>query len=166
MALFSNPAQPPVEPPLASLESPPVAIESEPTPTPAPPIATILDAALAESLVNDWQTAKQAAMGQGHNVAALDGILAEPLLSQWRSRSQQLADVGAYYVYTLRDVTVEAVTATGEGAGTAVVSLSEAARYWQDGVEIAGNSYDSTYRVRYTFERQGDRWLITNSEQL
>lgn len=166
MALFSNPAPPPTEQPLATLESPPVAIESEPTPSPPPPIPTALDAALAATLVNDWQTAKQAAMGQGHNAATLDSILAEPLLSQWRSRSQQLADVGAYYIYTFRGVTVETVTATTEGAGTAVIEISEAARYWQDGVEIAGNSYDSTYRVRYTFERQGDRWLITNSEQL
>lgn len=166
MALFSNPVPPPVEPPLATLESPPVAIDSEPTPPPPPPVPTSLDAALAESLVGDWQTAKQAAMGQEHTAVALEGILAEPLLSQWRSRSQQLADVSAYYIYTFQGITVETVTAATEGSGTAVVEIKEAARYWQDGVEIAGNSYDSTYRVRYTFERQGDRWLMTNAEQL
>lgn len=134
---------------------------------PAPVTPTRMTPELAKKTVENWQAAKQTALGSAHDTALLKGVLAEPMLSQWVSRAQQVKDLGGHYVYQLRQVKVEQVV-PGQTAdrASAIVSIDEGADYLLNGVQQPDYSYDSAYRVRYDLVRQNSRWAIANFQQL
>ena len=161
-SLFREPLEGPDEQPQLDIETPPVEVPEAVIP-PAPPIdTTVLTTDVAKDAIESWQAAKQSALGVSRNLDSLGTVLAEPMLSQWQSRANALQQSNAYYTYTLRSVEVEEVAPSDTGdSGSVVVSISEAAEYFVNGVRQGGAaSYDSTYRVRYNLVRVGDRWLV------
>ena len=80
---------------------------------PAIPSSGTLTKVDAKAIVETWLTAKESAMGEKHDTAALDAILAEPILSQWKGDADQVKAANSYLTYEHSNLEITSVETNG-----------------------------------------------------
>jgi ARC6-like, IMS domain/DnaJ domain len=80
---------------------------------PSIPSSGTLTKADAKAIVEAWLTAKESAMGEKHDTAALDAILAEPILSQWKGDADQVKAANSYLTYEHSNLEITSVETNG-----------------------------------------------------
>lgn len=122
---------------------------------------------IAEQAINDWLTAKQAALGQDYQADQLETILIEPVLTQWRRRADAAAQENWYWQYE-HDVQVEEVTPNDPTVdrlqATAVVT--ENAKLFEYGVENTSASYNDVLQMQYDLTRQDGVWFVQGMSKI
>jgi hypothetical protein len=143
-----------------------------------------LDETNAATVIENWLSAKAAAMGQGHETARLAEALADPALSRWQEQAQQVETANSYWEYEHSDVEIVEVEVLSDEVATEGTDLdgaspgqgptndalpqeafveaivSERGNFYSDGQFDQTSSYDSTLRVRYNLIRSDDEWRI------
>lgn len=89
-----------LEPVLAEVISPQTSV---------PAVSEPLDESNAATVIENWLSAKAAAMGQNHEVDRLSAALADPALSRWQEQAQQAQTTNSYWQYEHSDVEVVSV---------------------------------------------------------
>jgi curved DNA-binding protein CbpA len=148
-------------PPLPITPDPVAVAPVKPAPKPTP-IPLNLDLATAQKVIRSWQVAKQAALGEDHDLSGLKQTLAAPLVSQWSQRAQSLAQNKQYWRYRFGELQVLKVEITGAGQGIATVKLQEGGQFYDQGKLNPKRSYQKFYTVRYSFKLADRTWQITD----
>lgn len=117
--------------------------------------------------VETWLESKAAAFGKQHQIGELNNILAEPLLTTWRDRASAYQQGDSYRDYE-HQLTVRSAKVDPNNSDRATVEaeVREVAKHYQGGQLDDALSYDDNLLVRYQLVRQGEKWLIQNSEVL
>lgn len=145
----------------AGTPDPPV---SEPGSVPNPVVDSSPGAAsIAQQVIEEWLTAKQAAVGKNYQSDRLEEILLEPLLTEWRQRSEAAFKENWYWEYE-HSVEVQSVTPDNSAADQlqVVAVVQENARLFEYGVENTSASYNDRPTVQYDLVRQNGKWYIQN----
>mmetsp|Transcript_40416 Transcript_40416/g.65560 ORF Transcript_40416/g.65560 Transcript_40416/m.65560 type:complete len:871 (-) Transcript_40416:560-3172(-) len=118
----------------------------------------------ALSVVRQWQAIKSEALGATHNVDRLRDILVEPALTSWRQRADNVKALRSHWSFKLTDIKVDKVESGGAPnptTGTVYVTLTEQAEYYgKDGKLIRPQSYNKSYRAKYTVVQVGGAWKV------
>ena len=121
----------------------------------------------SQQAIQAWLDSKSAAFGKQHQIGELNKILAEPLLSTWRDRALAYKQGNAYRDYehklTLRSAQVNP---QNRNQATIEAEVREVAKHYQSGQLDDAQSYNDNLLVRYQLVRQGEKWLIQDSEVL
>jgi curved DNA-binding protein CbpA len=151
-----------------------------------------LDETNAAVVIENWLTAKAAAMGQNHQVDRLPTALADPALSRWQEQAQQAQAANSYWEYEHSDIEVVSVevisdeladdeldgaspgqtttqtTRTNAAPEEAVVEaiVSERGEFYNNGQLDQNSSYDSTLQVQYNLIRTDGEWRIQSWQVL
>ncbi|MBD3883055.1 DUF4101 domain-containing protein [Phormidium tenue FACHB-886] len=91
---------------------------------PAVPTGPLTEAE-AKTIIEEWLSAKAAALGESHNIAQLDTILAEPLLSQWRDDAEQIKNANSYLTYEHSNLEVTSVETNGATDASSTSSTAD-----------------------------------------
>ena len=139
-------------------------------PPKAQPVAARPQLTFAEKsrqTVETWLASKSAAFGKQHQIGELNNILAEPLLTTWRDRASAYQQDNTYRDYE-HQLTVRSAKVDPNNSERATVEaeVREVAKHYQAGQLDDTLSYDDNLLVRYQLVRQGEKWLIQNSEVL
>jgi curved DNA-binding protein CbpA len=138
------------------------AVVAKPKPKPAPTLTE-----QSQQAIQGWLNSKSAAFGQEHQIDRLDSILAEPLLTTWRDRAQAYQQENIYREYTHGIVMRSAkIDPTNQNQATVEAEVKETAKHYQSGQLDNAQSYDDNLLVRYQLIRQGEKWLIQQTEVL
>jgi hypothetical protein len=118
--------------------------------------------AIAQDIIQQWLTAKSAAMGEDHDVAALERILTGDLLTRWQGQANQSAEEGWYWEYEHPEIEILNVIVSEEDPDRATVEarVQEVGEFYTDGQLILAESYDSSVEVSYDIIRQDGQWKI------
>jgi curved DNA-binding protein CbpA len=117
--------------------------------------------------IQGWLSSKSAAFGQEHQIDRLNSILAEPLLTTWRDRAKAYQQENIYREYTHGIVMRSAkIDPTDQNKATVEAEVKETAKHYQSGQIDNAQSYDDNLLVRYQLIRQGEKWLIQQTEVL
>ncbi len=149
------PTDPAPPPPTVSSSVPP-----EPEPVTVDPVPVPLDEVEALIVIQAWQGAKQAAMGEKHDLAPLATILSPAQQQSWTQRAKALAQAKSYWRYTREDLAILKVVPQGLDQGEVTARIREAGVFYEQGQRNRQRSYQKTYTVRYTLVRVADRWVI------
>lgn len=124
-----------------------------------------LDQDTALKIVNQWLNAKAQATGPEYNSGELTKILTEPQLSRWVANSRDLRNKNAYKRYE-HQVKVESAKVNPQDVTQGIVTakISEKSQYYRNGALIPSLSYEEALLVKYELIKDGDRWLIKNSQ--
>ncbi|NJM67169.1 MAG: DUF4101 domain-containing protein [Acaryochloris sp. RU_4_1] len=135
---------------------------ASPSPTPSPAIAKdTVSTEDARQLIQTWQKAKAAAMGEQRQISQLDQILAEPILSEWKTGAQADQASQVYWKYTFDDLQINAIQKKSPTQVAVDATVKETAKAFEQGQLAPDLSYTGdTYRVRYELVRQQDQWKI------
>ena len=121
----------------------------------------------SQQVIQTWLNSKSAAFGKKHQIDRLDDILTEPLLTAWRARALAYKQENSYREYehqlTLRSA---AIDPNNQNKATVEAEVKEVAQHYQSGQLDNARSYDDNLLVRYQLVRQGEKWLIDNTEVL
>jgi curved DNA-binding protein CbpA len=121
----------------------------------------------AKELVQSWQSAKAAALGQQYDTSSLKTVLAEPVRSQWEASATQAKRSKGYWQYTLDQLDIQSVEPTGKDRAVVKAVVKESGQYFEQGKLISGQSYKGdTYKVQYIAVRQNQEWLIKDMQVL
>lgn len=164
---LSGPTLEPNQPTLR-LDRPPVEIpDPEAAIAPDPAASGPLSTEAATEAIRGWLTAKSAAMGENHDLAALNNALTEPMLGNQRERAEEAQSTGVHWEYE-HEVSVESVepNANDVNQGAAIAQVRETARFYQQGNLSRRASYDDQLRVRYELTRVEGQWRIRDVEIL
>eukprot|EP00210_Caulerpa_lentillifera_P008515 g8122.t1 len=119
-----------------------------------------IDFELAEELIRQWYDVKSQALGADHEVEKLDNVLHGNMLRQWQQRAKSLKQDGLYWEYTLKDLTVDAVSPDGNGRHVVVeVSIKEKAQLMKSKRKV--DSYSTRYSIQYDLIKKRQEWKIT-----
>ncbi|MCC3407548.1 MAG: DUF4101 domain-containing protein [Microcoleus sp. PH2017_10_PVI_O_A] len=147
-----------------SLDAPPVEIPAlAPTPEPgasAPaPVSGAMTEEAAKQIVQDWLSAKAAALGPNHAVEELQKVLTEPALSRWQlmADAQQKNNAHQRYVHKLEVKGVKA-NPTNPDRAEVEAQVSEKAETFD--ADRLVTSRDENLRIRYDLIRQDGQWRI------
>lgn len=172
--------------PLATATAVPTTTTAAPTTAPASPVGTgapkatstatspispstvatseSLTKADAQTIIQNWQTIKAEAKGNGYNSSRLREVLAGSVLAEWETSVVQDKANKVYSKYTLNRLEVASVKPNGKNQATVEATVQEKRE------DYAGNKLFSqksdTYRVLYRLERQGQEWLIKGMQVL
>ena len=141
-------------PPIPEPQRSPVNPSNASSPTPRG-----LSEADALKLVRRWQQVKASALGKQHDDSQLSTILAEPIRSVWQDVANDLRSNQKYWIYTLDDLDIKAVTPTVANEVTVLAQVKETAQSYQGGV-LQPDSYTDNYPVQYDLVREDNQWLI------
>ncbi|MBE9046785.1 DUF4101 domain-containing protein [Pleurocapsales cyanobacterium LEGE 10410] len=121
----------------------------------------------SQQTIQTWLDSKSAAFGKEHQIDQLNNILAEPLLRVWRDRAVAYQQGNAYrdYQHQLK-LRSAAIDPNNPNKATVEAEVKEVAQHYQSGQLDNAQSYDDNLLVRYQLIRQGEKWLIENSEVL
>ena len=121
----------------------------------------------SQQAVQAWLDSKSAAFGKQHQIDELNKILAEPLLSTWRDRALAYKQGNAYRDYE-HELTMRSAQVNPQNRNQATIEaeVREVAKHYQSGQLDNAQSYNDNLLVRYQLVRQGEKWLIQNSEVL
>ncbi|BAQ62042.1 cell division protein ZipN/Ftn2/Arc6 [Geminocystis sp. NIES-3708] len=124
-----------------------------------------LDQDTALKIINQWLNAKAQATGPEYNSGELTKILTEPQLSRWVANSRDLRNKNAYKRYE-HQVKVESAKVNPQDVTQGIVTakISEKSQYYRNGALIPSLSYEENLLVKYELIKDGDRWLIKNSQ--
>ena len=144
-----------------NIELPPV----EAKPVVAKPKLTLTQQ--SQQVIDRWLKSKSAAFGKEHQIERLNGILAEPLLTTWRDRAASYQE-GDFYREYQHQIKMRSAKLNPQNPQKATVEaeVREKAQHYQSGQLDKTQSYDDNLLVRYQLVRQGETWLIKNSEVL
>jgi hypothetical protein len=150
-----------------SVKIPPQKVQAEvakPKPKPKP-VAPLSEQ--SHQAIQSWLTSKSAAFGKEHQIDSLNSILAEPLLTTWRDRAQTYQQDNTYREYrhkiTMRSAKIDP---QAQNQATVEAEVKETAKHYQSGQLDQAQSYDDNLLVRYQLIRQGEKWLIQQTEVL
>lgn len=140
------------------INQPPIAIpdpNSKPELTDGPLIT-----ATAEQVINNWLSAKAAALGQSHEIDDLQEILTGSALSQWQQIAQQEKADNRYRKYEHNLIKVESVEKTDSDLNHAAVqaTVKEVTQFYEN--NLIKKSSNETLRVRYDVIRKEGVWRI------
>jgi ARC6-like, IMS domain/DnaJ domain len=117
--------------------------------------------------IQGWLSSKSAAFGQKHQIDRLNSILAEPLLTTWRDRAKAYQQENIYREYTHGIIMRSAkIDPADQNKATVEAEVKETAKHYQSGQIDNAQSYDDNLLVRYQLIRQGEKWLIQQTEVL
>jgi hypothetical protein len=150
------------EQPMVRLDRPVVEI---PTPSASATSAVTvgaLNSEAAQQVIQNWLTAKAAAMGPEHAVENLNQALTDTALSQWQKRAEDARRDGWYWQYKHNLLKVDAVNVSEVNPDQAKVEaeVSEDAQFYEGGQLRQDLSYSETIRVQYDLIRQDGQWKI------
>jgi ARC6-like, IMS domain/DnaJ domain len=153
---FSN--QKKISPPATPLEK--AAVVTLPKVSPQAEVTdSKLTIANAQVLVGSWLQAKDKALSDQYDVAALDQILAEPALTRARRRSTEAKAGGAYWEHQ-HTVKINAIS-NNPGGGIIEATVNEISKFYSANKQLdSSHSYDKNVRVRYALVNNNGRWLI------
>lgn len=137
-------------------------VVAKPKPTPAPTITE-----QSRQAIQTWLTSKSAAFGKEHQIDSLNSILVEPLLTTWRDRAKTYQQENIYREYHHEIVMRSAkIDPQNQNKATVEAEVKETAKHYQSGQLDNAQSYDDNLLVRYQLIRQGEKWLIQETEVL
>jgi hypothetical protein len=153
---FSN--QKKISPPAPPLEK--AAVATLPKVSPQTAVTdSKLTIANAQVLVESWLQAKDKALSDQYDLAALDQILAEPALTRARRRSTEAKAGGAYWEHQ-HTVKINAIS-NNPGGGIIEATVNEISKFYSANKQLdSSHSYDKNVRVRYALVNNNGRWLI------
>jgi hypothetical protein len=153
---FSN--QKKISPPATPIEK--AAVATLPKVSPQAEVTdSKLTIANAQVLVGSWLQAKDKALSDQYDVAALDQILAEPALTRARRRSTEAKAGGAYWEHQ-HTVKINAIS-NNPGGGIIEATVNEISKFYSANKQLdSSHSYDKNVRVRYALVNNNGRWLI------
>jgi hypothetical protein len=124
-----------------------------------------LDKETAKETIQAWLEAKSAAFGSEHQKEQLKEVLTGSALEIWQKRAAALQ--GNNYWRYEHQVDVRSVTNNAKNPNLATVEaiVNEKAMYFHNGKEIVNRSYNKSLNLRYDLVRQGDKWLIENTQR-
>ncbi len=139
-----------------------------PSTQPSPAVKTgPLTQSDAKQLVQSWQSAKAAALGQQYDTSGIKTVLAEPVRSQWEASVTQAKRSKGYWQYTLDQLEIQSVEPTGKDRAVVKAAVKESGQYFEQGKLISGQSYKGdAYQVQYVAVRQNQAWLIKDMQVL
>ncbi|WP_019505817.1 IMS domain-containing protein [Pleurocapsa sp. PCC 7319] len=121
----------------------------------------------SQQVIQQWLTSKSAAFGKEYQIEKLNNILAEPLLGTWRNRAVAYKQGDFYREYEhklkMRSATI---SQNDPNQATVEAEVQEVAKHYQSGQLDQTQSYNDNLLVRYQLVRQGEKWLIQDSEVL
>jgi hypothetical protein len=168
----------------------PVLSEIIPPQTQVAAVNEPLDETNAALVIQNWLSAKAAAMGESHEIDRLPTALADPALARWREQAQQTQASNSHWEYEHSDVEIVSVevlsdeTATNgdelDGASPATgqttntlpeeafveAIVSERGQFFNNGQLDETSSYDSTLQVQYNLIRTDGEWRIQSWQVL
>ncbi|WP_293336318.1 IMS domain-containing protein [Microcoleus sp. CAWBG58] len=147
-----------------SLDAPPIEIPAlAPAPEPGAPAPAPVSGAMTEEgakqIVQDWLSAKAAALGPNHAVEELQKVLTEPALSRWQlmADAQQKNNAHQRYVHKLEVKGVK-TNPTNPDRAEVEAQVSEKAETFDRDQLVT--SRDENLRIRYDLIRQDGQWRI------
>ncbi|MEO0969611.1 MAG: ARC6/PARC6 family protein [Cyanobacteria bacterium J06639_18] len=115
----------------------------------------------AETVIRNWLLAKTRALGQRHDIDSLKQALTGQSLSQWERIVRQEKAANRYRMFQHRlDPTSLQVTPIDEKNASVVASVTEAAKFYQNGQINNRKSYNETIRVKYDLVMVNNAWRI------
>lgn len=116
----------------------------------------------AEEIVRNWLSIKGQALGQNHNIQSLNNILTGTALALWRNIAQQVKQKNHYRTFDHSNLSIESVdTVPGNNNQAAIeATVTEQARFYQNGKINERRSYNDTIKVRYMVSKIGGKWRI------
>ncbi|MDJ0775509.1 MAG: IMS domain-containing protein [Mastigocoleus sp. MO_167.B18] len=115
----------------------------------------------AETVIRNWLLAKTRALGQRHDIDSLKQALTGQSLSQWERIVRQEKAANRYRMFQHRlDSTSLKVTPIDEKNASVVASVTEAAKFYQNGQINNRKSYNETIRVKYDLVMVNNAWRI------
>jgi hypothetical protein len=147
---------------MVRLDRPVVEIPSPSANTSAAVTVGELNSEAAQQVIQNWLTAKAAAMGPEHAVENLNQALAGTALSQWQKRAEEASRDGWYWQYKHNLLKVDAVNVSEVNPDQAKVEaeVSEDAQFYESNQLRQDLSYSETIRVQYDLIRQDGQWKI------
>jgi ARC6-like, IMS domain len=150
-----------VSPPAAPIEK--AAVATIPKAEPKAEVATANDTKLtianAQVLVESWLQAKDKALSDQYDVAALDQVLANPALTRAKRRSTEAKTGGVYWEHQHK-VKIDAIS-NNPGGGVIEANVNEISKFYTASKQLDSKySYDKNVRVRYVLVNNNGRWLI------
>lgn len=141
---------------MVQLSQPPLPIP-EPKPVTAEPEK--LNPEVAEAKLNQWLSAKSAALGPEHQVEALQKILVDPALARWVGMAETLKQEGSHRTYK-HSVKVSEVQLDQANPNQAVAyaEVQEEVQYYSQGQ--LQNTEDAALQLQYRFIRKDGEWRI------
>ncbi len=121
----------------------------------------LLTNATAEEVIRTWLSAKAAALGPNYEIDSLENILVGSALAQWQKVAQLDKANNRYRQYE-HNVKIEYLDASPTQLNQAAVeaSVTEVAKFYENGQINQEKSYDETVRVRYILIRKDGNWRI------
>lgn len=118
-----------------------------------------LDKPLSQQVIESWLSAKTAAMGSKHDVAALEEVLLDPALADWKKNAEADKREGWHREYK-HQVTIVEVNQDKQKPeqATVVADVSETTESYRNG-ELNKSTSDDL-RVEYSLLRQDGKWRI------
>jgi ARC6-like, IMS domain/DnaJ domain len=118
-----------------------------------------LTIANAQVLVESWLQAKDKALSEQYDVAALDQVLANPALTRAKRRSTEAKTGGVYWEHQHK-VKIDAISNNPNG-GVIEATVNEISKFYTASKQLDSKySYDKNVRVRYALVNNNGRWLI------
>jgi ARC6-like, IMS domain len=150
-----------VSPPAAPIEK--AAVATIPKAEPQAEVMTANDTKLtianAQVLVESWLQAKDKALSEQYDVAALDQVLANPALTRAQRRSTEAKTGGVYWEHQHK-VKIDAIS-NNPGGGVIEATVNEISMFYTASKQLDSRySYDKNVRVRYAVVNNNGRWLI------
>ncbi len=141
---------------MVQLSQPPLPIP-EPKPVSAEPEK--LNPEVAEAKLNQWLSAKSAAMGPEHQVEGLQKILVDPALARWVGMAETMKQDGSHRTYK-HSVKVSEVQLDQANPNQAVAyaEVQEEVQYYSQGQ--LQNTEDAALQLQYRFIRKDGEWRI------
>lgn len=141
---------------MVQLSQPPLPIP-EPKPVTAEPEK--LNPEVAEAKLNQWLSAKSAAMGPEHQVEGLQKILVDPALARWVGMAETMKQDGSHRTYK-HSVKVSEVQLDQANPNQAVAyaEVQEEVQYYSQGQ--LQNTEDAALQLQYRFIRKDGEWRI------
>jgi curved DNA-binding protein CbpA len=154
---------------LIGLEGPPVEIPAEPAPAAAEPAAApaVAEGTITEEtgkqIIQNWLSAKAAALGPKYATEELQQVLTEPALSRWQmmAEAQQRNNSHQRYEHSLQIKEVRPNPSNPDRAEVEA-QVVEKAQAFEGERETA--SRNDNLRIRYELVRQDGQWRIMNWE--
>ncbi|OIP72034.1 MAG: molecular chaperone DnaJ [Oscillatoriales cyanobacterium CG2_30_40_61] len=141
---------------MVQLSQPPLPIP-EPTPVTAEPEKITPE--VAEAKLNQWLSAKSAALGPEYRVEGLREILVDPALARWVAMAQNMKQEGSHRTYK-HDVKVSEVQMdqTNPNQALAIANVQEQTQFFSRGQ--AQNTEDASLQIQYRLIRKDGAWRI------
>ncbi|MFM6196830.1 MAG: IMS domain-containing protein [Planktothrix sp.] len=141
---------------MVQLNQPPLPIP-EPKPVTAEPEK--LTPEVAEAKLNQWLSAKSAALGPEHQVEALQKILVDPALARWVGMAETLKQEGSHRTYKHSvKVTEVQMDQANPNQAVAYAEVQEQVQYYSQGQ--LQNTEDAGLQLQYRFIRKDGEWRI------